>query len=159
MIVRDLDPPREPGCFPIFQVMFGMERFDSTDPRGLAATLLNMAGPAIEYREFTVELVAVARNRAPFDMTFTIEEFNNQIFGVVDYRRDLWENGQIAQLIEHYQAILHQIVASSVAQDLATFALGQGGCASRSAGASSSIGRMSWLRCSASPPPDRTPSR
>ena len=45
-------------------------------------------------------------------MTFTIEEFDNQIFGVVDYRCDLWEDRTIARLIDDYQAILHQIVAS-----------------------------------------------
>ena len=111
-IVEDIDPPRDPGCFPIFQIMFGMERFDATDPRGLAATLLNIAGPAIQYREFTVESVAVARSRAPIDMTFTIEEFNNQIFGVVDYRSDLWEECTIAHIIENYQAILHQVIAA-----------------------------------------------
>jgi hypothetical protein len=92
--------------------MFGMERFDSADPRGLVATLLNVAGLAIQYREYTVESVAITRNRAPFDMTFTIEEFDNQIFGVVDYRCDLWEDRTIARLIDDYQAILHQIVAS-----------------------------------------------
>jgi amino acid adenylation domain-containing protein len=111
-IVQDLDPTREPGRFPIFQVMFGMERFDATDPRGLAATLLNAAGLAIRYREFTVESVAVARRRAPIDITFTIEEFGNQIFGVVDYRSDLWEEATITRMIEDYRAILHQIVAS-----------------------------------------------
>ncbi|HEY6704572.1 MAG TPA: amino acid adenylation domain-containing protein [Xanthobacteraceae bacterium] len=112
MIVRDIAPPREPGRSPIFQIMFGMERFDSADPRGLVATLLNVAGLAIQYREYTVESVAIARNRAPFDMTFTIEEFDNQIFGVADYRCDLWEDRTIACLIDDYQAILHQIVAS-----------------------------------------------
>ncbi|HKH27604.1 MAG TPA: amino acid adenylation domain-containing protein, partial [Sphingomicrobium sp.] len=123
-IVQDLDPPREPGCFPIFQVMFGMERFDSTDPRGFAATLLNIAGPAMEYREFTVEAVAVARSRAPIDLTFTIEEFNNQIFGVVDYRRDLWEGRTIAELVDDYLSILHQIVASP-ARKISDFALSE----------------------------------
>jgi amino acid adenylation domain-containing protein len=112
MIVHDLDPPRDPGRFPVFQIMFGMERFDSTDPRGLAATLLNMAGPTVEFGEFTIESVAVARNRAPFDMTFTIEEFDNQIFGVVDYRPDLWDQETIARFVEHYQAILRQIVSA-----------------------------------------------
>ncbi len=109
-IVQDLDPPRDPGCFPVFQVMFGMERFDATDPRGLAATLLNVAGPAVQYREFTVESVAVARHRAPIDITFTIEEFGNQIFGVVDYRSDLWDESTIALMIDEYQAILHRII-------------------------------------------------
>jgi amino acid adenylation domain-containing protein len=125
MIVRDVAPPREPGRSPIFQIMFGMERFDSADPRGLVATLLNVAGLAIEYREYTVESVAIARNRAPFDMTFTIEEFDNQIFGVVDYRCDLWEDRTIAQLIDDYQAILHQIVAGP-SRKIADFTLGRG---------------------------------
>jgi amino acid adenylation domain-containing protein len=125
MIVRDVAPPREPGRSPIFQIMFGMERFDSADPRGLVATLLNVTGFAIEYRDYTVESVAIARNRAPFDMTFTIEEFDNQIFGVVDYRCDLWEANTIARLIDDYQAILHQIVASPL-HKISDFALGRG---------------------------------
>jgi amino acid adenylation domain-containing protein len=125
MIVRDVAPPREPGRSPIFQIMFGMERFDSADPRGLVATLLNVAGLAIEYRDYTVESVAITRNRAPFDMTFTIEEFDNQIFGVVDYRCDLWEGRTIARLIDDYQAILHQIVASPLRR-ISDFALGRG---------------------------------
>jgi amino acid adenylation domain-containing protein len=112
MIVRDLDPPRDPGRSPIFQIMFGMERFDSADPRGLAATLLNMAGPKVEFGEFTIESVAVTRNRAPFELTFTIEEFADQIFGVVDYRHDLWEHETVERLIEDYQAILRQIVSA-----------------------------------------------
>jgi amino acid adenylation domain-containing protein len=123
MIVHDLDPPREPGRLPIFQVMFGMERFDSTDRRGLAAMLLNVTGLAIKYREFAVESVAVARNRAPFDMTFTIEEFDNQIFGVVDYRCDLWQDSTIEQWIDHYLAILHQIAACP-SRSIAAFSLG-----------------------------------
>ena len=125
MIVRDVAPPREPGRSPIFQIMFGMERFDSADPRGLVATLLNVAGLAIEYRDYTVESVAITRNRAPLDMTFTIEEFDNQIFVVVDYRCDLWEGRTIARLIDDYQAILHQIVASPL-RKISDFALGRG---------------------------------
>src|SRR5262249_5943833 len=112
IIVRDVAPPRAPGRSPIFQITFGMERFDSADPRGLAATLLNVAGLAVQYREYTVESVAITRNRAPFDMTFTIEEFDNQIFRVVDYRCELLEDLTIARLIDDYQRILHQIVAS-----------------------------------------------
>jgi amino acid adenylation domain-containing protein len=122
MIVRDVAPPREPGSSPIFQVMFGMERFDSADPRGLVATLLNVAGLALEYREYTVESVGIARNRAPLDMTFTMEEAGNQIFGVVDYRCDLWDDRTIAQLIGDYQAILHQIVAAP-SRKIAAFTL------------------------------------
>ena len=101
--MQDLDPPREPGCFPVFQVMFGMERFDSTDPRGLAATLLNMAGPAITVSRVHGRIGAVARSRAPIDMTFTIEEFSSQIFGVVDIRSDLWEGPRSRRLIDDYQ--------------------------------------------------------
>jgi amino acid adenylation domain-containing protein len=123
MIVRDVAPVREPGSPPIFQVMFGMERFDSADPRGLVATLLNVAGLALQYREYTVESVGIARNRAPLDMTFTMEESGNQIFGVVDYRCDLWDDRTIAQLIGDYQAILHQIVAAP-AREIADFKLG-----------------------------------
>lgn len=111
LIVRDLDPPRQPGCFPFFNIMFGMERFEATDPRGHAATLLNMSGPAVKFGEFVGESIMLPRHRAPFDMTFTMEEFGDQILGLVDYRSDLWEKSTISLFVDHYQSILHQLVA------------------------------------------------
>ena len=89
-LVRELDIPRDPSRSPIFQVMFAMERSGVVDTHGFAVTLLNTEGASIDIREFKIDVLAAKRDRAQFDLTFILEEFEGQIYGVVDYRTDLW---------------------------------------------------------------------
>ena len=108
-IVRDLGVPREPGRAPIFQVMFSMERPSEIDTHGFASTLLNTEGASIAIRDFKIESIAVKRDRAQFDLTFVMEEFDDQILGVIDYRTDLWQSTTIDGFVAQYTRILEQI--------------------------------------------------
>ena len=112
-IVRDFEGSRDPSRSPIFQVMFAMERSAEIDSHGFAATLLNTEGAAITIRGYQIESVAVKRDRAQFDLTFVIEEFADSIFGVIDYRTDLWQPATIERIAQQYQAILEAIADSS----------------------------------------------
>ena len=112
-IVRDFESLRDPSRSPIFQVMFAMERSAEIDSHGFAATLLNTEGAGITIRGYQIESVAVKRDRAQFDLTFVIEEFADSIFGVIDYRTDLWQPATIERIAQQYQAILEAIADSS----------------------------------------------
>ena len=108
-IVRDLELPRDPNRSPIFQVMFAMERSQSIDSQGLVVTLLNTEGASISLREFKIEAIATKRDRTQFDLTLLLEEFNDEIYGIVDYRTDLWKAATIDGFIGKYHAILQSI--------------------------------------------------
>jgi len=110
LIVRDLDLPRESSRSPIFQVLFAMERPAEVDAKGFAATLLNIEGTQIELRGLNVESMPIKRDRAQFDLTFVMEEFEDRIIGVVDYRTDLWETATIDRFVENFTTILETIV-------------------------------------------------
>jgi amino acid adenylation domain-containing protein len=124
-IVRDLELPRDANRSPIFQVMFAMERSATIDSQGFAVTLLNTEGASLSVREFKIEAVATKRDRAQFDLTFLLEEFEDDIYGVVDYRTDLWEAATIDGFIAKYQTILRGI-ARSVALPVSEKALDAG---------------------------------
>jgi amino acid adenylation domain-containing protein len=120
-MVRDLDVARDPTRSPIFQVMFAMERSAVIDSHGLAVTLLNTEGASISIRDFKIDVVAVKRDRAQFDLTVILEELEGQIYGVVDYRTDLWDASTIDRFVAHYQVILQELASSleGLVQDLA----------------------------------------
>ncbi len=111
-MVRDLELGRDPTHSPIFQVMFAMERSAVIDSHGLAVTLLNTEGASIAIREFNIEVVAVRRDRAQFDLTFVLEEFDGQIYGVIDYRADLWKPSTIESFASRFQSILEEVAES-----------------------------------------------
>lgn len=111
-IVRELQLPRDPRRSPVFQVMFAMERSASLDSNGFAVTLLNTEGASLKVREFSIEALAAKRDRAQFELTFLFEEFGGEIYGVVDYRTDLWDAETIDRFVVRYEAILQGIVRS-----------------------------------------------
>jgi amino acid adenylation domain-containing protein len=109
-IVRELQLARDPRRSPVFQVMFAMERSASLDSNGFAVTLLNTEGASLGIREFRIEALTARRDRAQFELTFLLEEFGGEIYGVVDYRTDLWDVETIDRFVARYEAILQGIV-------------------------------------------------
>src|SRR5207249_11010683 len=105
----DLQLPRDARRAPLFQVMFAMERSAALDSNGFAVTLLNTEGASIEIREFKIEALAARRDRAQFELTFLLEEFGGEIYGVVDYRTDLWDAETVNRFVARYEAILQGV--------------------------------------------------
>ena len=91
--------------------MFAMERSAALDSNGFAVTLLNTEGASLGMREFRIEALAAKRDRAQFELTFLLEEFGGEIYGVVDYRTDLWDAETIDRFVARYEAILQGVVA------------------------------------------------
>jgi amino acid adenylation domain-containing protein len=112
-IVQDLGLARDSSRSPAFQVLFAMERSATIDAQGFAVTLLNTEGASVDIGEFKIEAVATKRDRAQFDLTFIVEEFNGDIFGIVDYRTDLWEQPTIELFVAQFNAILQQLARTT----------------------------------------------
>ncbi len=117
-LVHELKAARDPGVNPVFQVMFAMERPAEIDSHGIAATLLNVDGAAIDIREFHIESLALDRNRAQFDLTFVVEEHAGEVIGVIDYDGDLWKPETIDGFADLYASILGTM-ARAVEQPIA----------------------------------------
>lgn len=112
-IVRDLGVPRDADASPVFQVMLNMERPVALDSYGFSVTLLNTAGPRLQVRDLEISAVEVRRERAQFDLSVAVEEFDGKILGVVDYRADLWDRTSIDRMVEQYRSALRAFVSAS----------------------------------------------
>jgi amino acid adenylation domain-containing protein len=95
-LVEALQPERDPSRTPLFQAVFQLER--------AAEEALDLAG-------VTIRPLAVDTGTARFDLTLALTESEQGLRGELHYRRELFEEGWIQRLLEHFQMLLEGIVA------------------------------------------------
>jgi len=112
LVVQNLHADRYEDRSPLFQVGFAMERAASVDTHGFAVTLLNTTGPSLKLRDYQLDAIPLERDRSQFDLTLVVEEFGNQIYGVFDYRIDLFDDATIERMVRQYETLLATIAAN-----------------------------------------------
>jgi amino acid adenylation domain-containing protein len=94
-LVEELQPARELGRNPIFQVMFAVQ---------------NAPRAPLELAGLTVGRLPVQRGTAKFDLALVVREDAGALRGVITYSTDLFEAGTIERLAQHYTELLAAIV-------------------------------------------------
>ncbi len=94
-LVEALNPPREGGQAPIFQVLLVLQN----TPR----TTLELPGVSLS----PVEL---APSRAKFDLSWSLEERDGGIAGVLDFDADLFEESTVERMRDHWDGLLETLV-------------------------------------------------
>ena len=94
-LVEELQPKRQTGHTPIFQVMF---------------TLQNTPAGAPQLPGVRMEAVPFATRSAKFDLTFELRAAGAQLAGEVEYSAELFEPETAAQLARDYVRLLEQVV-------------------------------------------------
>lgn len=94
-IVEELQPERDPGRNPLFQMMF---------------VLQNTPMPEIKLRDLTVKALSVSRQIAELDLTLYIWETGEGLQGDFEYNTTLFDQATMARLIEHFQVLLEGMV-------------------------------------------------
>jgi amino acid adenylation domain-containing protein/non-ribosomal peptide synthase protein (TIGR01720 family) len=95
-LVEELQPARNLGFSPIFQVMFILQN----------APLDDMRLPGVRLEEIEVEA-----GTSMFDMTFKLRERGGLLEGELEFNTDLFDRATIDRLIGHYQSILDGMCA------------------------------------------------
>jgi len=96
-LVQELNPERNRGHAPLFQVMFVLQSASSAE--------LRMAGLEISVLHIELET-------AKFDVTLSMEESSEELGGVIGYCTDLFDATTIEQMIGHFRVLLEGIVAA-----------------------------------------------
>ncbi len=91
-LVEELQPPRQPGYNPLFQVMFTLEN---------AAPLVVDAAYGLHLEPFETEVVS-----AHFDLTLFMAETDEGLEAALDYNRDLFDAATITRLAGHLETLL-----------------------------------------------------
>ncbi|MFQ5852528.1 MAG: condensation domain-containing protein, partial [Candidatus Binatia bacterium] len=96
-LVEELQPERDLGHTPLFQVMFNFE---------------NIPEKAIEIHNLRIEEFQIDSGMGPFDLTLEIVEEDEKLSGLFKYSTDLFDETTIQRLLGHFQTLLEGIVAN-----------------------------------------------
>ena len=90
-LVEELQPARRLSQAPLFQVMFILQNAPGEEPE--------LAGLQIAPRR-------PARETAKFDLTLSLSEEGEALFGSLEYATDLFERGTMERLVGHLETLL-----------------------------------------------------
>jgi amino acid adenylation domain-containing protein len=95
-VVEELQPERNPGSHPLFQVMF---------------VLRNGLPPALELPGVQSEFVEIDHCTSNFDLTLEIIENADELMCAVEYNSNLFDAATIVHLLGHFETLLEGVVA------------------------------------------------
>jgi alpha-ketoglutarate-dependent taurine dioxygenase len=96
MIVDEVQPVRSLNQNPLFQVAFTLEN----------------AGPsAPQLSGLTVEFLETGGTTVQFDLILHMVDMDEGLLAALQYSKDLFDKADIARLLDHFEILLHAIVA------------------------------------------------
>ena len=96
-LVEDLHPDRDLAHHPFFQVIF---------------VLQNIPMERLELPELILEPYELERRAEPFDMTLSMMEVEEGVFGSLTYNTDLYDATTMKRLLGHFEQLLEGIAES-----------------------------------------------
>jgi amino acid adenylation domain-containing protein/non-ribosomal peptide synthase protein (TIGR01720 family) len=111
LLVKHLQPQRDPSRSPLFQAMFTLQRAHLLTDEGLAAFALGTAGARLELGGLKFESMALAQPVAQFDLALTMAEVGGELAAAFEYNTDLFDAATIARLSERFHVLLAALAA------------------------------------------------
>nr|QEO74753.1 AMP-dependent synthetase and ligase [uncultured bacterium] len=96
MLVRAINPQRDLSHTPLFQVML---------------ILQNAPLDYLTFSDLKMEPLQTDNRTAKFDLTFTLIERDDRLYGSMEYNTDLFDRSTIARMLEHFQTLLAAVAA------------------------------------------------
>ncbi len=109
LLARELQPPRDPGRNPFFQVEFTLLTPD-VNP-GIYDGGISGVDETIELPDLTISPLEMESGVARFDLAVFLWDMPQGLTGTVEYCRDLFLSQTIEKWIDHYQNILQLVIA------------------------------------------------
>jgi amino acid adenylation domain-containing protein len=110
LLVKQLQPLRNPSHSPIFQVSFG---FQQSQPEEVV-DFPNNSETLTPFHEksLLLEPFEIAQQEGQFDLSLDIVEAKEFFLGVFKYNIDLFDATTIARMVGHFQTLLEAIVSN-----------------------------------------------
>jgi amino acid adenylation domain-containing protein len=106
LLVEKLQPRRDPGRSPLFQVMFVLQKAQLADGQDLTGFALGEPGSRVELGGLTLETVPLPQRIAQFDLTLTIGEVEGRLAASFDFNDHLFDETTIERLAGHFERLL-----------------------------------------------------
>ncbi len=114
LLVRELQPERDPARSPLFQTMFTL--LDAPGERLAGAFALGRENAKAQLGALQLEALPLQHRTAQFDVTLFLARNSGELNGSFDYNTDLFEDATIAAWAERYTAILDAALADADAR-------------------------------------------
>ncbi|MCP4663535.1 MAG: amino acid adenylation domain-containing protein, partial [bacterium] len=95
-LVEELDPERDLGRQPLFQVMFLLQNFRRAAP---------------ELRGIVLSPLEAGEVTAKFDLTLSLSETAGGLAGSLEYSTDLFDAASMRRFLDHYRNLLEDVTA------------------------------------------------
>ncbi|MCP4659947.1 MAG: AMP-binding protein, partial [bacterium] len=95
-LVEELDPERDLGRQPLFQVMFLLQNFRRATP---------------ELRGIVLSPLEADEATAKFDLTLSLSETDGGLAGHLEYSTDLFDAASVRRFLDHYRNLLGDVTA------------------------------------------------
>ncbi|HEV7516287.1 MAG TPA: condensation domain-containing protein, partial [Thermoanaerobaculia bacterium] len=96
-LVHELQPERDLGRQPLFQVMFNFVQ--------------NYMPPALELPDLTLAAEWIHGGQVQFDFTLSMWESDGRLHGALDYSSDLFDRTTMLRLLGHFATLLESVAA------------------------------------------------
>jgi amino acid adenylation domain-containing protein len=110
-LVSRLQPSRDPGRTPLFDVMFAYQSLPRAVGTGVAALALGVEAPVFEWGGVPVAPFALRHRSTPFDLLVSMAETGETLSGVVEYRSTLFDEGTVRRMAEQLVETLDAALA------------------------------------------------
>ncbi|HVF55637.1 MAG TPA: amino acid adenylation domain-containing protein, partial [Pyrinomonadaceae bacterium] len=113
LLVKALQPERDPARSPLFQTMFALHRAHGQAGEALAAFALGEEGAQVRLGGLSLESVALEQRIAQFDLSLTVAEVDEELAASFEYCTDLFEPSTVERMAGHFRVLLEAIAADS----------------------------------------------
>lgn len=111
LLVERLQPVRDRSRTPLFQTMFVLHKAQRPEEDFLSLLALREAAAQIRLDDLELESVSLEQRAAQFELTLAMADTENGLSGAFQYNTDLFDEGTIRRMAEHYRVLLEGIVA------------------------------------------------
>jgi len=108
MLVKKLQPDRDPGLIPLIQVTFLLNKPQESE-KIFSLWDEDELSP-MEWGGLRIEPFDLAEQEGQFDISLELIETGNSIAGTFKYNIDLYDHATITRMIEHFQLLLAGII-------------------------------------------------
>ncbi|MES1244774.1 MAG: non-ribosomal peptide synthase/polyketide synthase [Acidobacteriota bacterium] len=110
LLAERLQPERDPGRSPVFQVLYVLQRSPLGAPPALAAFNLGEPGVRAELGGLALEALPLEERTSQFDLTLRVADTGDGLPVSVQYDTDLFDAVSIDRLLGHFRVLLEAAV-------------------------------------------------
>jgi amino acid adenylation domain-containing protein/non-ribosomal peptide synthase protein (TIGR01720 family) len=110
LLVKQLQPERDPSRSPLFQVMFTLNKAQLSGEEAMGAFSLGEEGARMNLGGLPLESMRLEQRIAQFDLSLTMVEAGNELSASLEYNTDLFDTATIKRMLGHFQTLLAAVV-------------------------------------------------